>query len=128
MLSFQKNKGQVSARCLLAPSVTTGVTFRMLNMPATHHHSSFSFLTVCAAALTVCGIGLTFNDVQWQLISMASFFSGLGLAVVACLFHVIRRHRAWRIEGAILVSLMALVWSAPLLPPAMQDTLVYLMP
>lgn len=59
---------------------------------------------------------------------MASFFSGLGLAVVACLFHAIRRHRAWRIEGAILASLMALVWSAPLLPPAMQDTLVYLMP
>lgn len=100
----------------------------MLNMHAIRHHSSFSFLTICAAALTVCGIGLTFHDVQWQLVSMASFFSGLGLAAGACLFHAIRRHRAWRMEGAILVSLMALVWSAPLLPSAMQDTLIYLMP
>jgi hypothetical protein len=100
----------------------------MLDMQTTHHHSSFSFLTVCAAALTACGIGLTFNDVQWQLVSMASFFSGMMLAAGACLLHVIRRHRAWRIEGAILASLISLVWSAPLLPPAMQDTLIYLMP
>ena len=121
------SKGQVSG-AVLASSVTTGITFRILNMQATHHHSSFSFLTVCAAALTVCGIGLTFSNVQWQLVSMASFFSGLGLAASSCLFHAMRRHRAWRIEGAILVSLIALVWSSPLLPPAMQNTVVYLMP
>lgn len=100
----------------------------MLNMQSIRHHSSFSFLTVSAAALTACGIGLTFNDVQWQLVSMASFFSGVRLAACACLLHAIRRHRAWRIEGVILVTLMALVLSEPLLPAAMQDTLIYLMP
>ena len=97
-------------------------------MQAIRHHSSFSFLTVSAAALTICGIGLTFNDVQWQLVSMASFFSGIFLAACACLLHVIRRHRAWRVEGMILVTLTAFVLSEPLLPVAMQDMLIYLMP
>jgi|GEM_PF-488153 hypothetical protein len=101
---------------------------RVLNMLTSHHHGSFSFLTTGAIALTLCGIGLTFNSIKWQLICMTCFFSGVTLVACGCFVHAIRRHRAWQIESLILMILMVIFLAEPLLPAVVQDTLTYLIP
>lgn len=92
------------------------------------HHESFSFLTTSAIGLTLCGLGLTFNSIEWQLISMASFFGGIMLAAYGCVLHAIQNHQAWRVESALLVIFMVVLLAEPLLPTAVQDTLIYLKP
>jgi hypothetical protein len=79
------------------------------------HHESFSFLTTSAIGLTLCGLGLT-------------FIGGIMLAAYGCVLHAIQNHQAWRVESALLVIFMVVLLAEPLLPTAVQDTLIYLMP
>ena len=75
-----------------------------------------------------CGAMLALQDVQWLLVSMASFHAGVVLTAVALCLHGWRRHRAWRLEFLILVILGLLVTLAPLMPLPFQDFLEYLTP
>jgi len=85
-------------------------------------------LTSGALLLIFCGVALALHDVQWQLVSMASFHAGVMLTAVALCFHAWRRHRAWRLELLVLAILGALLILAPAMPTAFQDFLEYLMP
>lgn len=85
-------------------------------------------LTSGALLLIFCGVLLALQDVQWQLVSMASFHAGVILTAVALCFHAWRRHRAWRLELLVLTLLGAILMLAPAMPAAVQDFLEYLMP
>ena len=60
-------------------------------------------LTPGALLLMFFGVVLALQDVQWQLVSMASFHAGVSLTAVALCIHLCRRHRAWRLELLVLV-------------------------
>tara|TARA_B100000676_G_scaffold307704_2_gene366796 strand:- start:2742 stop:3035 length:294 start_codon:yes stop_codon:yes gene_type:complete len=94
-------------------------------LPGQHNSST---LTGGALFLILCGLFLAFQDVQWQLISMASFHAGIALTAVALLIHALRRHRAWRLELLVLAALGLLLMLAPALPLPFQDFLEYLIP
>ena len=87
-----------------------------------------SMLTGGALLLIVGGLVLAFQDLQWQLVGMASFHAGVSLTAVALCIHLCRRHRAWRLELLVLVMLGVLLTLAPLLPPPFQDFFEYLTP
>ena len=97
-------------------------------MPAFRKHDSANALTCGALLLMFCGVMLALQDVQWQLVSMASFHAGVVLTAVALCLHGWRRHRAWRLEFLVLVILGLLVTLAPLMPLPFQDFLEYLTP
>ncbi|MGJ3254952.1 MAG: hypothetical protein ACFE0K_01375 [Alcanivorax sp.] len=91
-------------------------------------HDAANALTCGALLLMFGGVMLALQDVQWQLVSMASFHGGVVLTAVALCFHGWRRHQAWRLEFLVLVMLGILVTLAPLMPLPFQDFLEYLMP
>jgi len=97
-------------------------------MPTFRKHDSANVLTCGALLLIFCGAMLALQDVQWLLVSMASFHAGVVLTAVALCLHGWRRHRAWRLEFLILVILGLLVTLAPLMPLPFQDFLEYLTP
>ena len=97
-------------------------------MPTFRKHDSANVLTCGALLLMFCGAMLALQDVQWLLVSMASFHAGVVLTAVALCLHGWRRHRAWRLEFLILVILGLLVTLAPLTPLPFQDFLEYLTP
>lgn len=97
-------------------------------MPTCRKQAPVSALTGCALLLMLCGLALALHDVQWQLVSMASFHTGVVLTVVALCFHCWQRHRAWRLELLVLAVLGLLLTLAPLMPLPFQDFLEYLMP
>jgi hypothetical protein len=97
-------------------------------MPTFRKHDSANVLTYGALLLMFCGAMLALQDVQWLLVSMASFHAGVVLTAVALCLHGWRRHRAWRLEFLILVILGLLVTLAPLTPLPFQDFLEYLTP
>jgi len=85
-------------------------------------------LTSGALLLIFSGVVLALQDVQWQLVSMASFHAGVLMTAVALCVHAWRRHRVWRLELLVLLMLGLLLTLAPLMPLPFQDFLEYLMP
>lgn len=89
---------------------------------------SISPLTLLALALILGGIVLAAQDIQWQLISMASFHGGILLTLVGLCLHLLRQHQAWHTELLILVGLASGPLWEPVLPLPLQDLLQILMP
>ena len=87
-----------------------------------------SILTGGALLLIVSGLVLAFQDLQWQLVGMASFHAGIVLTTIALCVHALRRHRAWQVELAVLAMLGLLLALAPVMPVPVQDFLEYLIP
>ncbi|MEE3386566.1 hypothetical protein [Alcanivorax sp.] len=98
------------------------------DMQPFREHRPTNALTPGALLLMFFGVVLALQDVQWQLVSMASFHAGVSLTAVALCIHLCRRHRAWRLELLVLVMLGVLLTLAPLLPPPFQDFFEYLTP
>ncbi|MCG8391660.1 MAG: hypothetical protein MI745_01110 [Pseudomonadales bacterium] len=97
-------------------------------MQSTAAQRRISPLTGSALFLLLCGLALAFRDIQWQLVSMASFHAGIVLTALALCFHAIRRQQAWRTELAVLATLAMLLVLDPALPAPCQDVMEYLMP
>ena len=97
-------------------------------MTAFRKHGPVSALTGGALCLILCGLALALHDVQWQLISMASFHFGVALTAIGLCVHGWQHHRAWRLELLVLVILGLLLALAPLMPLPFQDFLEYLTP
>ena len=86
-------------------------------------------LTTCLAlTLIVGGVLLIGLGVRFQLVSMACCFSGIAIAMLDLLRHLIQHRPALVADLLVLCTLILILLAEPVLPGVLQDALEYLKP